>query len=182
MPAPRCPPRGVVRLGPTKGMCALQTTHAGASSSRVAGGRLCRGGRGRRLGGSAAGESGAGRWTRWLNTEATILFIVKAALRARRVLEDAPGRAAPSATSIRVTPQAPGRPPHQRATHIPPTRGPCDSGTRRCPSLGPVASQGPTLHYSGDKTTNKAQPRRDRQLYINSSWISTQFVASLIFT
>ena len=49
--APRGPPRGVVRLGPPMGVCALQTTHAGARSSRVAGGGLCRGGRGRRLGG-----------------------------------------------------------------------------------------------------------------------------------
>ena len=49
--APRCPPRGVVRLGPTTGVCARQTTHAGARSSRVAGGGLCRCGWGRRLGG-----------------------------------------------------------------------------------------------------------------------------------
>ena len=49
--APRGPPRGVVRLGPTTGVCARQTTHAGASSSRVAGGGLCRCGRGRCLGG-----------------------------------------------------------------------------------------------------------------------------------
>jgi hypothetical protein len=48
--APRCPPRGVVRLGPPMGVCALQTTHAGARSSSVAGG-LCRRGWGRRLGG-----------------------------------------------------------------------------------------------------------------------------------
>jgi hypothetical protein len=34
--APRGPPRGVVRLGPPMGVCALQTTHAGASRSRVA--------------------------------------------------------------------------------------------------------------------------------------------------
>jgi hypothetical protein len=49
--APRCPPRGVVRLGPTTGVCALQTTRTGARSSRVAGGGLRRCGWGRSLGG-----------------------------------------------------------------------------------------------------------------------------------
>ena len=49
--APRGPLRGIVRLGPTMGVCALQTTHAGARSSSVAGGGLCRCGWGRRLGG-----------------------------------------------------------------------------------------------------------------------------------
>ena len=49
--APRGPPRGIVRLGPTMGVCALQTTQTGARSSRFAGGRLCRRGWGRRLGG-----------------------------------------------------------------------------------------------------------------------------------
>ena len=49
--APRGPPRGVVRLGPTTVVCALQTTQTGARSSRVAGGGLCRCGWGRRLGG-----------------------------------------------------------------------------------------------------------------------------------
>lgn len=40
--APRFPPRGVALLGPSMGVCALQPTRAGASSSRVAGGGLRR--------------------------------------------------------------------------------------------------------------------------------------------